>query len=105
MLRELVSSYRFDAEVKVFTCTMCNDGIKNVLKRSPDALLKSYSRCGRPGGFLLLKISLAGKRLKQANEGNKLGGITLSLFYTTLRAGLLTDRYIYSLMARGSCVA
>ena len=58
---------------------------------------------------------MAGKRLKQAKEGNTLGGITLSLFYATdfadrleneiipaLRAGfvVLTDRYIYSLMAR-----
>ena len=63
----------------------------------------------------MLKIFLAGKRLKQAEEGNTLGGITLSLFYATdfadrleneiipaLRAGfiVLTDRYIYSLMAR-----
>lgn len=58
---------------------------------------------------------LAGNGLKQAKEGNTLGPITLNLFYATdfvdrfenqilpaLRAGfiVLTDRYIYSLMAR-----
>ena len=63
----------------------------------------------------MTRSALAGKRLKQAKEGNTLGSITLSLFYATdfadrleneiipaLRAGfvVLTDRYIYSLMAR-----
>ncbi len=58
---------------------------------------------------------LAGKDLKQAKEGNTLGPITQTLFYATdfvdrfenqmlpaLRAGfiVLTDRYIYSLIAR-----
>lgn len=58
---------------------------------------------------------LAGPGLKQAKEGHTLGPITLNLFYATdfvdrfenqivpaLRAGfvVLTDRYIYSLMAR-----
>jgi dTMP kinase len=58
---------------------------------------------------------LAGAGLKQAKEGHTLGPITLNLFYATdfvdrfesqilpaLRAGfiVLTDRYIYSLMAR-----
>ena len=56
-----------------------------------------------------------GPGLKQAKEGHTLGPITLNLFYATdfvdrfesqilpaLRAGfvVLTDRYIYSLMAR-----
>jgi dTMP kinase len=65
----------------------------------------------------MTRSALAGKRLKQAKEGNTLGGITLSLFYATdfadrleneiipaLRAGfvVLTDRYIYSLMARAT---
>src|SRR5207245_2313914 len=63
----------------------------------------------------MTRSALAGKRLKQAKEGHILGGITMSLFYATdfadrleneiipaLRAGfiVLTDRYIYSLMAR-----
>ena len=63
----------------------------------------------------ITRSALAGKRLKQAKEGHTLGGITMSLFYATdfadrleneiipaLRAGfvVLTDRYIYSLMAR-----
>jgi dTMP kinase len=63
----------------------------------------------------MTRSTLAGKRLKQAKEGHTLGGITMSLFYATdfadrleneiipaLRAGfiVLTDRYIYSLMAR-----
>ena len=58
---------------------------------------------------------LAGAGLKQAKEGHTLGPITLNLFYATdfvdrfenqiipaLRAGfiVLTDRYIYSLIAR-----
>jgi len=58
---------------------------------------------------------LAGPGLKQAKEGHTLGPITLNLYYATdfvdrfesqilpaLRAGfiVLTDRYIYSLMAR-----
>ncbi len=58
---------------------------------------------------------LAGNGLKQAKEGNTLGPITLNLFYATdlvdrfenqilpaLRAGfiVLTDRYIYALIAR-----
>jgi len=63
----------------------------------------------------MTRSALAGKRLKQAKEGHTLGPITMSLFYATdfadrleneiipaLRAGfiVLTDRYIYSLMAR-----
>jgi dTMP kinase len=61
------------------------------------------------------RSELAGKAIQQAQEGHTLGRITLSLFYATdfadrleheiipaLRAGfvVLTDRYIYSLMAR-----
>jgi dTMP kinase len=61
------------------------------------------------------RSTLAGKAIKRAKEGNTLGRITLTLFYATdfadrleneivpaLRAGfvVLTDRYIYSLMAR-----
>lgn len=63
----------------------------------------------------LTRSALAGKGIKQAKEGHTLGPLTLNLFYTTdfadrleheivpaLRAGfvVLTDRYIYSLMAR-----
>jgi dTMP kinase len=63
----------------------------------------------------LTRSGLVGKALKRAKEGHILGRITLSLFYATdfadrleneivpaLRAGfvVLTDRYIYSLMAR-----
>ncbi len=61
------------------------------------------------------RSQLAGKGIQQAKEGHTLSRITLSLFYATdfadrleneiipaLRAGfvVLTDRYIYSLMAR-----
>ncbi len=61
------------------------------------------------------RSELAGKGIEKAQEGHTLGRITLSLFYATdfadrlenqivpaLRAGfvVLTDRYIYSLMAR-----
>lgn len=63
----------------------------------------------------LTRSGLAGKGIKRAKEGHTLGRITLSLFYATdfadrleheiipaLRAGfvVLTDRYIYSLIAR-----
>ncbi len=61
------------------------------------------------------RSELAGKGIKKAKEGHTLGRITLTLFYATdfadrlihqiipaLSAGfvVLTDRYIYSLMAR-----
>jgi dTMP kinase len=63
----------------------------------------------------MTRSELVGQGLKQAKEGHTLGPITLNLFYVTdfvdrferqilpaLRAGfiVLTDRYIYSLMAR-----
>lgn len=63
----------------------------------------------------MTRSALAGKGIKQAKAGHTLGRVTLSLFYATdfadrleeqivpaLRAGfvVLTDRYIYSLMAR-----
>ncbi len=63
----------------------------------------------------MTRSELVGAGLKQAKEGHTLGPITLNLFYATdfvdrfehqilpaLRAGfiVLTDRYIYSLMAR-----
>src|SRR3989442_13697289 len=63
----------------------------------------------------LSRSGLAGKGIKRAKQGHTLGRITLSLFYASdfadrleneivpaLRAGFvgLTDRYIYSLMAR-----
>lgn len=64
----------------------------------------------------MTRSELAGKGIKQAKEGHTLGRITLTLFYASdfadrlereiipaLRAGfvVLTDRYIYSLLARG----
>ena len=63
----------------------------------------------------MTRSALAGTGLKAAKEGHTLGRITMSLFYATdfadrlenemipaLRAGfiVLTDRYIFSLMAR-----
>lgn len=63
----------------------------------------------------ITRSELAGKGIKKAKEGHTLGRITLTLFYATdfadrlihqiipaLSAGfvVLTDRYIYSLMAR-----
>src|SRR5262245_8799436 len=64
----------------------------------------------------MARSALAGKGIQAAKEGNILGPVTMTLFYTTdfadrleneiipaLRAGfvVLTDRYIFSLMARG----
>jgi dTMP kinase len=63
----------------------------------------------------MTRSDLAGEGIRRAKEGNNLGRVTQSLFYATdfidrleneimpaLRAGfvVLTDRYIYSLMAR-----
>src|SRR3982074_244506 len=63
----------------------------------------------------LARGALAGKGIQEAKLGNTLGPVTMTLFYATdfadrleneivpaLRAGfiVLTDRYIYSLMAR-----
>jgi dTMP kinase len=63
----------------------------------------------------MTRSALAGDGIRRAKEGNNLGRVTQSLFYATdfvdrleneiapaLRAGfiVLTDRYIYSLMAR-----
>jgi len=63
----------------------------------------------------MTRSALAGEGLKAAKEGHTLGRMTMTLFYSTdfadrlenemipaLRAGfiVLTDRYIYSLMAR-----
>jgi dTMP kinase len=63
----------------------------------------------------LTRSGLVGKGIKRAKEGHTLGRITLTLFYATdfadrleheivpaLRAGfvVLTDRYVYSLIAR-----
>jgi dTMP kinase len=65
----------------------------------------------------MTRSRLAGEGIRRAKEGNNLGRITQSLFYATdfvdrlenemvpaLRAGfiVLTDRYIYSLMARAN---
>ncbi|MFN0106371.1 MAG: dTMP kinase [Bryobacteraceae bacterium] len=64
----------------------------------------------------LARSALAGRGIAKAKEGNTLGPVTMTLFYATdfadrleneivpaLRAGfvVLTDRYIFSLMARG----
>jgi dTMP kinase len=63
----------------------------------------------------MARSALAGKGIRQAKEGNTLGPVTMTLFYLTdfadrleneiipaLRAGfvVLTDRYIFSIMAR-----
>ncbi len=63
----------------------------------------------------MARSALAGKGINMAKQGNTLGPITMTLFYTTdfadrleneivpaLRAGfvVLIDRYIYSIMAR-----
>jgi len=93
------------------------EGTDGVGRSTHIGLLKSYLE--HHGHAVLhtgmTRSALAGKRLKQAKEGHTLGGITMSLFYATdfadrleneiipaLRAGfiVLTDRYIYSLMAR-----
>jgi len=93
------------------------EGTDGVGRSTHIGLLKSYLE--HHGHAVLhtgmTRSALAGKRLKKAKEGHTLGGITMSLFYATdfadrleneiipaLRAGfiVLTDRYIYTLMAR-----
>ncbi|MCE5237021.1 thymidylate kinase [bacterium] len=64
----------------------------------------------------LTRSNLAGRHLREAREGHTMGRMTQALFYATdfadrlenemvpaLRAGyvVLTDRYVYSLIARG----
>lgn len=63
----------------------------------------------------MARSALAGRGIQEAKKGNTLGPVTMTLFYTTdfadrieneiipaLRAGfvVLTDRYIFSIMAR-----
>ena len=63
----------------------------------------------------MARSALAGKGIQDAKKGNTLGPVTMTLYYTTdfadrleneiipaLRAGfvVLTDRYIFSIMAR-----
>ena len=63
----------------------------------------------------MARSALAGKAIKEAKQGNTLGPVTMTMYYLTdfadrleneiipaLRAGVvvLTDRYIYSVMAR-----
>jgi dTMP kinase len=93
------------------------EGPDGVGRSTHIALLREWLES--PGHAVLdtgmTRSALAGKGLKAAKEGHTLGGITMSLFYATdfadrleheiipaLRAGfvVLTDRYIYSLMAR-----
>ncbi len=65
----------------------------------------------------MARSALAGKGIQRAKQGNTLGPLTMSLFYTTdfadsleneiipaLRAGfvVLTDRYIFSIIARAT---
>src|ERR1051325_1302122 len=93
------------------------EGTDGVGRSTHIGLLKPYLEHHGPAVLHtgMTRSALAGKRLKQAKEGHTLGPITLSLFYATdfadrlenemipaLRAGfvVLTDRYIYSLMAR-----
>jgi dTMP kinase len=98
---------------------------KLIVIEGPDAVGRS-TQVGRLRAWLeqqghavlatgLARSALAGKGIQQAKEGNTFGAITMTLFYATdfadrleneiipaLRAGfvVLTDRYIFSLMAR-----
>ncbi len=93
------------------------EGTDGVGRSTHIALLKEWleSRGHAVLDTGMTRSALAGKGLKAAKVGHTLGGITMSLFYATdfadrlehaiipaLRAGfvVLTDRYIYSLMAR-----
>jgi dTMP kinase len=93
------------------------EGTDGVGRSTQVALLREWLESG---GYAvassgLKRSSLAGKGISLAQEGHYLGGMTSTLFYATdladrlereiipaLRAGfvVLTDRYIYSLIAR-----
>ncbi len=93
------------------------EGTDGVGRSTQIALLKNWLESS---GFAVLDTGLtrsilAGRGLKKAKEGHTLGAKTMDLFYATdladrlenqmipaLRAGfiVLTDRYVYSLMAR-----
>lgn len=93
------------------------EGTDGVGRSTQIALLKNWLESS---GFAVLdtgltRSMLAGRGLKKAKEGHTLGAKTMDLFYATdladrlenqmipaLRAGfvVLTDRYVYSLMAR-----
>jgi dTMP kinase len=93
------------------------EGTDGVGRSTQIALLKAWLEST---GFAVLDTGLtrsllAGRGLKKAKEGHTLGARTMDLFYATdladrlenqmipaLRAGfvVLTDRYVYSLMAR-----
>src|SRR5690348_3647017 len=81
----------------------------NLLKPCPEQMGHAVLDTG------MTRSNLAGEGIRRAKDGNTLGRVTQSLFYATdfidrleneimpaLRAGfiVLTDRYIYSLMAR-----
>ncbi len=93
------------------------EGTDGVGRSTQIGLLKNWLESS---GFAVLDTGLtrsllAGRGLKKAKEGHTLGAKTMDLFYATdladrlenqmipaLRAGfvVLTDRYVYSLMAR-----
>jgi dTMP kinase len=100
---------------------------KLIVIEGPDAVGRSTqiarlrSWLGQKGHAVMdtgmARSALAGKGIKQAKLGNTLGPLAMSLFYTTdfadrleneiipaLRAGfvVLTDRYIFSIMARAT---
>ncbi|MGP1271956.1 MAG: dTMP kinase [Phycisphaerales bacterium] len=96
---------------------ICLEGTDSVGRSSHVALLREW--CENAGfGVVYTELTespLVSEGLKRAKEGHTLGPITMDLFYTTdfadrletqilpaLRAGfvVLTDRYVYSAMAR-----
>ncbi|MCC6860143.1 MAG: hypothetical protein IT158_16370 [Bryobacterales bacterium] len=100
---------------------------KLIVIEGPDAVGRS-TQIARLRGWLqqkghavmdtgMARSALAAKGIRQAKQGNTLGPLTMTLFYTTdfadqlenqiipaLRAGfvVLTDRYFFSIMARGT---
>jgi len=96
---------------------ICLEGTDGVGRSTHIALIREYLET-RGFGVIhtaLKQSPLAGEGLRRAKEGHTLGQLTMDLFYATdladrlekqilpaLRAGfvVLTDRYIYSAMAR-----
>lgn len=95
------------------------EGTDGVGRTTQSEMLKAYLESQ---GYAVIdtgaaRSELAGKGIKRAKEGNTLGAITLSLFYASdfadrfekqvlpaLKSGyfVLSDRYIYSLIARAA---
>src|SRR5216684_663504 len=116
---------RQQREMRRILLAELGDSLREGVLEGPDSVGRS-TQVARLRGWLeqhghavldtgMARSALAGKGIQEAKKGNTLGPITMTLYYTTdfadrleneiipaLRAGfvVLTDRYIFSIMAR-----